>query len=193
MTDGWLLSPVPRLVSVAVSTLLIYGSVILYTRVTGLRSFAKLSAFEFASTLAIGSTLASVAVSESVSVATGMVALGVLYIVDYLIGIARRVFGIGAFDNEPLLLAVDGVIVDEAMRQANMTEDDLRAKLREANVLSIAEAKAIVMETTGDVSVLHGDDAIDADLLKDVRDLRTDDPQTVDCSFENYRRTVSKR
>ena len=31
------------------------------------------------------------------------------------------------------------------------------AKLREANVLDISEVRAVVLETTGDISVLHGE------------------------------------
>ena len=31
------------------------------------------------------------------------------------------------------------------------------AKLREANVFELSEVKAVVLETTGDISVLHSD------------------------------------
>jgi uncharacterized membrane protein YcaP (DUF421 family) len=47
----------------------------------------------------------------------------------------------------------------------------LIAKLWEANVLQLSEVHAAVLETTGDISVLHGREInrIDDILLKDVR------------------------
>jgi len=45
----------------------------------------------------------------------------------------------------------------------------VRAKLREANVFNYHEVEAVVLETTGDVSVLHGGSNFDNDLLADVR------------------------
>ena len=45
-----------------------------------------------------------------------------------------------------------------------MTRADLLAKLREANVLSFHQVHAVVMETTGDVSVLHGTGDEDTDI-----------------------------
>ena len=52
-----------------------------------------------------------------------------------------------------------------------MTEADLRAKLREANVLAMDEIRAVVMESTGDVSVLHGPPgSLSRELLRDVEE-----------------------
>lgn len=53
-----------------------------------------------------------------------------------------------------------------------VTESDLRAKLREANVLELSQVQAVVFETTGDIAVLHSDKAsqtVEAWLLEDVR------------------------
>ena len=72
MFEKWFLSDWSTLGAVIASTLMIYLLVILYTRLVGLRSFAKLSGFEFASTLATGSILASTAVSESVTLPMGI-------------------------------------------------------------------------------------------------------------------------
>lgn len=48
-------------------------------------------------------------------------------------------------------------VLYDNLHKAQMTEDDLRAKLREANIIDPAQIRAVVMETTGDVSVLHAD------------------------------------
>ena len=49
-----------------------------------------------------------------------------------------------------------------------MARSDLVAKLREANVLDLKQVRAVVLETTGDVSVLHGD-VLDEILVENVK------------------------
>lgn len=65
-----------------------------------------------------------------------------------------------AFDqlvqNTPILLMRDGVILHDALQATRVSEEDLIAKLREANAIDLSNVHAAVLETTGDVSVLHG-------------------------------------
>ena len=50
----------------------------------------------------------------------------------------------------------NGEIFHEALSSSRVCKDDLVAKLREANILDYSEVKAVILETTGDISVLHG-------------------------------------
>ncbi len=59
-------------------------------------------------------------------------------------------------------------VLHDHLSRARVTEDDIRGKLREANVLNYGQIRAVVMEQTGDISVLHGDDDFDPSLLSDV-------------------------
>ena len=70
--------------------------------------------------------------------------------------------------NEPVLLMRDGEILDEALEKTRVARSDLIAKLREANVTDYSQVRAAVLETTGDVSVLHGE-TLDEALLEGVR------------------------
>jgi uncharacterized membrane protein YcaP (DUF421 family) len=159
----------PEVGTVALSTVVIFAAVIVATRIGGLRSFSKMSAFDFAMTVAVGSLIATVAVTEA-SLATGLVGLVVLYGVQVAVAILRRRTGFEhAVDNVPVLLMVDGELLEDALRRTRVTESDLRAKLREANALSYDQVRAVVLETTGDISVLHGDGELDPDLLRGVR------------------------
>ena len=47
-----------------------------------------------------------------------------------------------------------GKILYHALKKANVGKDDLIAKLREANVHDFSEVKAVIFESTGDVSVI---------------------------------------
>lgn len=56
----------------------------------------------------------------------------------------------------------------DGLRRSRVSIDDVKAKLREANVLRYDQVQAVVLETTGDISVLHGDGRVDLDLLSGV-------------------------
>ena len=63
-------------------------------------------------------------------------------------------------------------ILHENLKKSSVTEGDLRAKLREANVIELSEVRAVVFETTGDIAVLHAsnpDRELEDWLLKDVK------------------------
>jgi uncharacterized membrane protein YcaP (DUF421 family) len=63
-----------------------------------------------------------------------------------------------------------GKILHDKLKACNVGEDDLIAKLREANVHDFKDVKAVIFESTGDVSVIHNAEnrSISPDLLKDV-------------------------
>ena len=54
------------------------------------------------------------------------------------------------------------------LNKTRVTENDLYAKMREANVLQLKEVKLAILEVTGDVSILHGDKQVDDQLLSGV-------------------------
>jgi len=64
----------------------------------------------------------------------------------------------------------DGKILHKKLKSCNVGEDDLIAKLREANVHDFNEVKAVILESTGDVSVIHNDKnkSIQSQMLIDV-------------------------
>jgi len=158
---------------IVLSAVGLYAVLVLGTRLVGLRSFSKMSAFDFAITIAIGSVFASVTLWQKPTLVDGVAALGVLFGLQYVVGnLRKRVSGVTTvIDNAPLLL-MDGTDVQvDNLRRSNMTKADLRAKLREANVTQLEQVQAVVMESTGDVSVLHGPaDAVPLDprVLEDV-------------------------
>lgn len=141
-----------------VNAAVIYLVVIVLVRIHGLRSFAKMSSFDFAATVAVGSIMATTAASSEIPLAAGATAVATLFLVQLAVATGRRWAGVrAAVDNDPLLLMLGEEILRDNLRTGQVTEDDLRAKLREANVLTMAQVRAVVLETTGDISVLHGD------------------------------------
>ena len=154
------------------SVLGVFSIIIVITRVFGLRTFAKMSSFDFASTIAVGSVLASVILNTDYSLLKGAVVLVSIIGFQTLFSFLVRKVDIfkELFTNKPQIIMWNGKILYDKLKKCNVGEDDLIAKLREANVHDFNEVKAAVFESTGDVSVIHNkeDKEISLQILTDV-------------------------
>ncbi|MEM5521643.1 YetF domain-containing protein [Sulfitobacter sp. AS59] len=144
--------------------------IILLVRIVGLRSFSKMTNFDFVMTVAMGSLLAGASQANDwtglVQILAAMVSL---FAVQFGASILRqRSKAISnALENTPVFLMRDGVILHDALRATRVSESDLIAKLRNANALDLSTVHAAILETTGDVSILHGD-KMDQIVIKNV-------------------------
>ena len=159
------------LIGISVSVFIVFVVVILLTRIFGKRSFSKMSSFDFAMTVAVGSIIATTIISPSPNLSQGLVALLMVYLIQLIAAYLRRYKAFSnLIDNSPLLLMDGEKILKENLLKARVTEADIQSKLREANVYSLSQIKAVVFETTGDISVIHSSDnqTIDPWIMTDV-------------------------
>ena len=149
---GW-----DSLVRTLVVGVLAYVVLIVFLRVSGKRTLSKLNAFDLVVTVALGSSLASVLLNKDVSLADGVAAFAVLvglqFAVTWSSVRARWVRDLVA--GEPLLLLHRGAVLPAALRQARITEDEVRAAVRAAGFSSLEDAEAVVLETDGSLSVVR--------------------------------------
>ena len=145
--------------------------VVFVVRVIGLRTFSKMTAFDFVATVATGSLLAGACQATTwPEFAQPTLAISALLGAQFVIAKLRQASD--GFEevvqNEPVILMRDGVIFDAALRDTRVARADLIAKLREANALRFLDVRAVVVETTGDISVLHGD-TLEQEILEGAR------------------------
>jgi uncharacterized membrane protein YcaP (DUF421 family) len=162
--NDWFKFSTDGLLAIILTAIGIYIALVILTRISGKRSFSKMSSFDFAMTVSIGSILATVIVSKSVSLQYGIIGLVLIYSLQMVVAAARHYKPIrNLVDNKPTLLMQNGKLIKDNLKKCKVTESDVKAKLREANVIQLSEVKAVVFESTGDISVLHGadDKAID--------------------------------
>ena len=158
-----------RIAEVVVAGLVIYALVIALTRLAGVRALAKMSTFDFAATVAVGSTVSSVLLG-SVPLAAGAVGLSLLFGLQYGVAVLRRRDLLhGLVDNRPMLLMAHGRALEENLRHVRLSRSELWAQLRQSGVLSLDEVQAVVIETSGDISVLRTGQRLDDELLAGVR------------------------
>ncbi|RNL84884.1 DUF421 domain-containing protein [Halostreptopolyspora alba] len=143
-------------VIVLVSAPAAYLVLVAFSRIAGLRSFSQMTNFDLAATVAFGSMLATTIVNSNISLLQGVVAMGALFGAQALMARTRLRSRLErVLDNRPLLLMRHSRMLPQNMRKAKVTENDLVSKLRLAGVTRMDQVDAVVLETTGEVSVLR--------------------------------------
>ena len=138
----------------------IYIYILAITKIAGKRTFAKMSSFDFAVTIAMGSILADAVNKPGSSLMPAFVSLAILAVLQVVFAKLRSSSDQfeNAVSNTPILLMDGERILHENLKKALVSQSDLMGKLREANVLRLSQVQAVVFETTGDISVLHTSD-----------------------------------
>jgi uncharacterized membrane protein YcaP (DUF421 family) len=167
----WITTTGTALLMVFLTGVGIYVALLLLTRVSGLRSFSKMSSFDFAITVAIGSVIASTLLTRNPPLLLGAFGLATLYGLQFTVSKVRRHSERveALVDNEPLLIMAGSEVLSEHLDEARMTVGDLKSKLRIAGITHPNQVLAVVFETTGDVSVLTTTEQVDFALFSDVR------------------------
>jgi uncharacterized membrane protein YcaP (DUF421 family) len=162
-----------QVLGISLSALGFYLGLMLFTRLMGLRSFSKLSSHDFAMTVGIGSILASTVLSDSPSLSQGLFAVAVLFMIQGVISVIRRKVKPlkSLIDNQAIILMAHGEYFLDNLKEANLSTSDVQEVLRKNGLKSKSEVFAVIMETTGDMSVIKNDNTTpDWSLFDDIRD-----------------------
>jgi uncharacterized membrane protein YcaP (DUF421 family) len=142
---------------VALGAVVAYASLLLLLRLSGKRTLSKLNAFDLVVTVALGSTLAAVILDRSVALLDGVTALASLIVLQYVVALAasrsRRASRL--FKSEPRVLFRRGAFARAAMRDERITEDEIVAAFRRSQVPDLDGVEEVVLESSGDLSVVR--------------------------------------
>lgn len=143
-------------------TSIVYLLLAVFLRLTGKRQIIDMQPFDLIVTLLIAD-VASVPLSDvSIPLLYGVLPILVLFLLQSLVafgalrsrGIRRLVCG------RPVVMIEKGAVLEDAMRAARYTLDDLMEQLRDKDVFSIAEVEYAILETNGALSVLKKKEAL---------------------------------
>lgn len=171
--QSWFAVSWENVLGIFLSVLGFYFFLILFTRLAGLRSFSKLSSYDFAMTVGIGSILASTVLSKSVSLLQGVIAIGMLFALQTVVSIIRRRYKPvkNLIDNQPIILMAHGEFYWDNIKEAKLSTDDIKQVLRQNGIKSKSEVFAVIMETTANMSVIKNNEVVpDWSLFDDIRD-----------------------
>lgn len=133
---------------------LAYVTLIAFLRISGKRTLAKLNAFDLVVTVALGSTLSAILLQESVALAEGAVAMGLLILMQFLVTFTsvRWPRFATAVRAEPTLLVRNGAICRDAMKRQRVTEGEALSAVRSGGGHDFADVETLILESDGTFS-----------------------------------------
>jgi uncharacterized membrane protein YcaP (DUF421 family) len=161
--DEWYFDSWESLARTALITVAAYILLIVMLRSSGKRTLSKMNAFDMIITIAMGSTLANVTLNKDVALLDGLLALFLMIYLQYAItwlnarsGFMRRLVRSSA-----TLLAYRGRMFRDVMREQRVTEEEIHEAARAEGCTSMDQLKAVVLETTGKLTIIKELDGVD--------------------------------
>ncbi|WAJ27255.1 DUF421 domain-containing protein [Antarcticirhabdus aurantiaca] len=139
---------------------LAYATLVLFLRISGKRTLAKLNAFDLVVTVALGSTLSAILLQESIALAEGAVALALLIGMQFAVAytsVRWRAFA-HAVRSEPALLIRHGEFCDSTMRSERVTRDEAISAIRSNGGQDPEQVDTMILESDGTISVVFRTD-----------------------------------
>jgi uncharacterized membrane protein YcaP (DUF421 family) len=145
-----------KVLQTAVCSVISIAALFILTRLMGKKQMAQLTFFDYVIGISIGSIAAEYAIDRSVSTAEGLVALSVFTGVSLLMAMVsiKSYTGRKLLDGTPLILIENGKIIENELKKARLTVNDLLEECRQKDVFNIAEIEFAILETSGRLSVL---------------------------------------
>lgn len=155
---------------IVLTALLVYPALILYVRISGIRSISKMNNFDWVITVALGSTVASVILFKDVVLLDGLVAIYTLLGAQYTVvrlSLSSRKF-MRAVHTRPVLLFFNGQFLDEPMQRERILRGEVLSAIRKNGYGDVAEVAAVILEPDASFSVVAQSAAFDSLLFSDV-------------------------
>ncbi|MBF4993162.1 DUF421 domain-containing protein [Arthrobacter gandavensis] len=155
---------------VVVSAVGIYAVFFVLIRGFGQRSLASWSTLDKAIVIALGGVVGRVILGYTPTLAAGIIGLLTLFTMMRLEEYLRRTKRGVYLSSRPVLLMAGNEILADNLRKARIQNDELYFKLRQAGIHNFSEVSIVLLEPTGDVSVLRRGVPVERELLRRVAD-----------------------
>lgn len=138
------------------SAVTVYLFIIIAIRLFGKKELAQLSVVDLVFILLISNAVQNAMVGADSSLMGGLVAATSLFVVNALLKyLFYRFPSIGKIvQGEPIMLIYDGKLNLDNMRKASISQDELKAAVREHGVQNIEDVDLAILEVDGNISIL---------------------------------------
>ena len=140
--------------------LLVYIVLWLLIRLSGRRTLAELSTFDFILFLIIGGATQRALIGQDYSLTNAFVVIATLIVVDILVGLVERDSRLFSkiIKGVPTILVDDGHLLTGRMRRARVTSDEILERARTLHGLEkLEQIKYAILEASGEISIIPRD------------------------------------
>ncbi len=165
--DMMAVSPTYALATI-VSTIVMYIAFLVLTRLLGQRILSGLSSFDLAAVIVFGAIVGRATLGPAPTLGAGLVALVTLVLLQATLGQISHTRRGSIINNHAVVLMAGNEIRHQALRDNRIGMDEFASILRIAGIRNDDEVAAVILEPTGEFSVLRRGFLIDPVLLDGV-------------------------
>lgn len=146
------------ILEVVIRTVVIFTSTILILKVRGAKQLSQLNILDAVLVIALGSALGDVMVysEKDVSLIRAIIAIStiVIYvtIIQFIFARLPKRF-VKKIQGEAIIIVKDGKLLKENLLKLNLTENELKSKMKEYNLRYYSQIRLLRLETNGEISI----------------------------------------
>jgi uncharacterized membrane protein YcaP (DUF421 family) len=141
---------------IALRATVIFAFVFLVTRAIGRRELASLEPFDLILLIVMGDLIQQGVTQNDYSVTGAATAIGTMAVLTVFVSYVTFKWRAArtTLEGEPVVLALDGKILEGNLKRQRITAEELEAVVRLQQSESVADVKLAVLETNGSISVI---------------------------------------
>ena len=130
-------------------------------------------------TVALGSSLATVALNKNVALIDGALVFFMFIFLQFVITwLSVRIRAVKRIvTSQPLLLLYKGELFDEIRKKERITIEEIFVAARKKGISQLKDVDVIVLETTGDITVMPEIKTPEAQTLQSLKNVRGINPE----------------
>lgn len=154
---GALLIPVLPWWELLLRGIIVYAFLLFLIRLTGRRQTGMMTPFDFILLLILSNTVQNAMNGGDNSLGGGLFLAGTLITINWLMLLLSRHYRLvhWALVGRPAFLVRDGAVQEKVMHRERITHHELMSALRQSGLANIEQAKDVILETNGTISVIH--------------------------------------
>ena len=142
---------------IIVRSLVVYAFLLVILRITGKRQVGQLAPFDLVLLLVLSNAVQNSMNGGDNSLVGGLISATTLIALNYTIGFAtfRSKKLEALIEGRPQVLVHNGHLFADVMANAQLTQHELDAALRQAGCANIGDCHSVILENNGSVSVVQ--------------------------------------
>jgi uncharacterized membrane protein YcaP (DUF421 family) len=145
--------------SVIRATIIFFSLLVLF-RVTGKRSLAQITPFDFIILLVIGDTVQDAILGDDLSITNSIVVIVTLFSLELVLSLIKQKSKWAALliEDAPLIVVENGKPLKKQMDKERIDEEDILEAARESGLERMSQIKYAVLERDGKLSIIPIED-----------------------------------
>jgi uncharacterized membrane protein YcaP (DUF421 family) len=142
--------------AIALRTLLVLAFLVIGLRLLGKRAVGGMNLVDLLLVLLLGNAVQNAVTNASGDLLVGIVAAGVLLVIDRWVGIlfVRHPILESRFFGKPVILAINGKLNSLAMRHEEISEKEVLSAVHEQGLSDLSQVRLAMLEDDGSISVI---------------------------------------